>query len=208
MAQNVIVSIFEVESEAYQAITELKRDYGNEKSFLAEAILVKKENGALRVLDSFDTGANSSDDMLTGGLIGGLFGILGGPVGVLLGGAYGALLGATLDSIDILGDMSVIERIAEKTDEGDLAIIGLANEEDETILDEKLGKFKVIIARFDAAVVAAEVEEAQIMEAEMAREAREKLRGEKMAAYKEKVEEKRAKIAADFDSFKAKFRNG
>ena len=33
MAQNIVVSIFEVESEAYQALTQLKQAPGNDKSY-------------------------------------------------------------------------------------------------------------------------------------------------------------------------------
>ena len=207
MEQNVIVGLFEVESEAYQALTELKQNPGNEQSFVAQAVLVKKENGVLRTLDGFDTGANTMNDMAVGGMIGALFGILGGPIGVLLGGSYGALIGSAVDSGDALGDACMIEQIAGKMEDGEVAIIGLASEEDESILDNRLGgKFKTVIARFDAAVVAAEVEEAQRVEKEMARLARKEMRQEKKAANKEKIAEKREKLSADFTAFKAKFK--
>lgn len=206
MAQNIIVGIFSVESEAYQAMTELKQDPAGDRSLLVEAALVKKENGVLRVVDGFDTGANTSDDIAIGGLIGGLFGILGGPIGILLGGSFGALLGSALDTGDALDNASMIEQIADKMVEGEVAIIGLANEENEAVLDEKLGKYDTIIARFDAAVVAAEVEEAEEMADEMARQARKQLRDEKKAARKAKIAEKREKISADFDAAKAKLK--
>ncbi len=206
MEQNVVVSIFKVESEAYQALTQLKQYPGNDQSFVAQAVLVKKENGELHVLDGFDTGSNTMDDTAVGGMIGALFGILGGPIGVLLGGSYGALIGAALDSGDALDNACMLEQIAGKMENGEVAIIGLASEEDEAILDGKLGRFDTIIVRFDAAVVAAEVEEAQKMEEEMARLARKELRDEKKAARKEKVAEKRSKLSADFAAIKAKFK--
>ena len=77
--QNIVVGIFEVESEAYQALTQLKQYPGDEKSYVSTAALVKKENGTLRTLDGFDTGSNTADDMAIGGLVGALFGVLGGP---------------------------------------------------------------------------------------------------------------------------------
>ena len=206
MAQNVIVGIFEVESEAYQALTQLKQYPGDEQSFVTQAALVKKENGVLRFLDGFDTGASTMDDTAVGGMVGALFGILGGPIGVLLGGSYGALIGSAFDTSDAFGNACMIEQIAGKMVDGEVAIIGLANEENEEILDGKLGRFKTVIARFDAAVVAAEVEEAQKLEEEMARQARKELRDEKKAARKEKIAEKRDKLSADFAAFKAKFK--
>ena len=192
MAQNVLVCYFDVESEAYQAITELKSYENTEKSIIAEAALVRKENNTLKVLDGLDTGARTGNDAAVGGLVGAIFGILGGPIGILLGGSLGVLIGAAFDGSDASEDASILERIAQKMDDNDLAIIALTDEEDESILDEKLSKFQVIIARFDAAVVAAEVEKARIMEKELARQAREDLRNEKKAARKQKAEEKKA----------------
>ena len=206
MAQNVVVSIFEVESEAYQALSELKRYPGDEQSFVVQAVLVKKDNSLLRTLDGFDTGANTMDDTAVGGMIGALFGILGGPLGVLLGGSYGALMGSAFDTGDALDNACMIEQIAGKLTDGDVAIIALTSEESEALLDSKLSKFKTITARFDAAVVAAEVEEAQKLEKELARQARKELRDEKKAARKEKVALKREKLSADFAAFKAKFK--
>ncbi len=206
MTQNIVVALFEVESEAYQALTQLRNYPGDEKCYVSAAALVKKENGAMHVVDAFDTGANTSDDTAIGGLIGALFGVIGGPIGVLLGGSYGMLLGSVLDTDDALMNASMLERIAKKMDDGDVAVVGLAFEEDEAILDQKLAGFKVIIARFDAAVVAEEVEEAQRMEEEMARMARKELRDERKAERKDKIAEKKAKLSADWDGFKAKFK--
>ena len=206
MTQNILVGLFNVESEAFQALTELKKNPGNEKAYLAEAILVKKENGVLNKLDGFDTGANTMDDTAAGGLVGALIGVLGGPIGVLLGGGYGMLVGSMLDTDDALDDASKIERIEGKMQDGDVAIIGLAYEESEAVLDDRLKKYDVMIIRYDAAAVAAEVEEAEAMAKEMARQARKELRDEKKQARKEKREEKKAKLSAEWEGFKSKFK--
>lgn len=205
MASNVVVSLFEVESEAYQALTQLRQYPGDDRSYVPAAALVKKENGTLHTLDGFDTGANTADDTAIGGLVGALFGVLGGPVGVLLGGAYGALIGSVFDTDDALMNASMLEQIMKKMEDGEVAIIALAYEEDEAILDQKLAGFKTTIARFDAAAVAEEVEEAQKLEKEMARQARKELRDEKKESRKEKRAEKKAKLSADWEGFKAKF---
>ena len=206
MKANVVVSVFEVESEAFQGITELKQNPGNDTSYVTGAALIKKENGTLRTLDSFDTGTHTADDTLTGGLIGAFVGILGGPLGVLLGGSYGALIGAAVDADDTVQGISLIEQTAGKLDEGETAIIGLAFEEDEAILDQKLGRFKTTIYRYDADAVEAEVEEAQKLEKEMARQARQELRDDKKASRKEKRAEKKSKMSAEWASFKGKFK--
>ena len=201
--QNIVVGLFDVESEAFQAMTELRQDPGNEKSFLSSAALVKNENGKFRTLDAFDTGAQTTDDTEIGGLVGALFGVLGGPIGVLLCSSYGALLGSAFDAGDALMEVSMFEQIAKKSMDGDIAIIGLVYEEDETVLDEKLGKFKATIARFDAATVAAEVEEAEKMEEELARQARQQLRDAKKAEFREKIAAGKEKLAADWEALKA-----
>ena len=167
MAQNIVVSLFPVESEGYQALTELKQNPGGESSYVSAAALVKKENGTFRTLDGFDTGSQTMDDMAIGGLVGALFGILGGPIGILLGGSYGALIGSAFDTDDALMGASMLEQIADKMVDGEVAVVCLACEENEDVLDARLEKFKPTIARFDASAVAAEVEEAQMLEKEM-----------------------------------------
>ena len=116
------------------------------------------------------------------------------------------LVGSAMDAGDAVYGVSLLEQAASKMQDGDIAIIGLAFEENEEFLDQKPGKFKTTIARFDAATVAAEVEEAQKMAVEMARQARKELRDEKKAALKEKREEKKAKLSAEWEGFKAKFK--
>ena len=206
MAQNVVISIYEVESDAYHEFANLKLYPENEDSVLSQDALVTKENGSLRLVESFDHGMDTIDDTVIAGLVGALFGIIGGPLGVLLGGSYGALIGSTIDVGDALDDASMLEQIAKKMVEGETAIICLTDEEDESILDAELGQYKAIIARFDAAVVAEEIEEAQDLEHEMARLARKELKAEKKAERKQNIEEKRAKLNASFDAFKAKFK--
>lgn len=202
MAQNIVVGIFEVESEGFQALTELKQEPRVEKSLISQAALVKKEDGAVKVLDWFDTGADTLNDTAAGGLIGAALGVIGGPLGMLFFGSYGALVGSVLDTGDALDEASIIEQIAKKMFDDEVVLIALADEEDEAILDGKLSKFKTTIIRYDAAVVAEEVAEARLVEADLARQARAQLRREKTDDFKAKVEDARAKIREQFASLK------
>ena len=126
MAENIFVSVFDVESEGYQAFTELKQNPGDKTSYLSQIALTKKEDGAIKVLDSFDTGAATMNDTAIGGLVGACVGIIGGPIGVLLLGSYGALVGSVLDGADAVDQASMIEQIAGKMQDGDVVIVGLA----------------------------------------------------------------------------------
>ena len=168
--------------------------------------MLKKDAGQVKVLDSFDTGVTTSDDMALGGLMGMCVGILGGPIGMLLGGSLGSLTGMTVDAADAIDNASMIEQIAGKLEDGAVALIGLTDEEDENILDEKLSKYKTVIARFDAAVVAQEVDAAREMQAEMERQALEKLRKQKTDEFKSKVDAHRDKMKAHFEELKTKFK--
>ena len=203
MAQNIIVSIFEVESEAYQAMTILHQNAYSNDSFLTQAALVKKENGAIQELDYFDVGADTSGNTVIGGMMGAILGILGGPLGVLLGSSYGLLIGSSVDIMESLEGASQIEQIIGKLKDGDVAIIGLANEEDESVLDNKLGEFKTVTARFDAAVVAEEVAEAEQAAIELERQTREALRKVKTDEFKEKIEQRRLDLKARFKEVEA-----
>jgi len=190
MKENLILVNYKVESEAYQALSELKRDTSNANYILSQAAIVKKENGKLNIMDGFVNGGTIDDDTWKGSLIGSLVGILGGPLGVLLGGSMGMLIGGAVDANDMAENASLLEKAGDSILDGETAIILLAQEEYETALTAKLNNFEVTITRFDAAEVAAEVEHAREVEKQMAKEAREKLRAERSETFKETVAKK------------------
>ena len=190
MKENLILANYTVESEAYQALSQLKREPANANYTISQAVIVKKENGTLNIMDGFVNGAAAGDDTFTGGLVGSLIGILGGPLGILLGGSMGMLIGGAVDAGDMADHTSLLEKAGDSILDGETAIILLAQEEYETALTAKLNNFDVSITRFDAAEVAAEVEHAREVEKQMAREAREKMREERSEAFKETVAKK------------------
>ena len=98
-------------------------------------------------------------------------------VGNGMGGATGALVGKA-EALDTKDDSAaLIEQAAQKLEEGDIALICLVDETNEEVLDHALVKYNTVVVRYDAEVIAKELEEAEKMEAEMARQARETLRG-------------------------------
>lgn len=194
MQQSILVTVFNVESEGYKAITELKKAALNEKSMITEAALVKKTADSCEVLDMWDTGLHTSDDAARGGLIGACMGVIGGPVGVLLGAGYGALVGMSFDNIDAINGASMLEQIADKLDDGTVALVAMTYEEENEEIDAMLAGYDAVVARFDAAVVAEEVMRAREIEAEMARMARMELRKSKEEDFKAKVEARRAEL--------------
>ena len=203
---NIIAAIFDVESEGYQAMTQLSRTPIIEETSILQMVLVKRENGTLKVCDSYDSGTHTTDDTLLGGLLGGLVGVLGGPVDMLLMGSYGALVGSLVDTGDALDTQTLMERVADKLQDGDVALIMLAEEFNEEEVDNALKGFKVTIARFDAAAIANEVEMIEDSQKEKERLDRKELREAKKEERKDKLEAKKAEIGADFAAFKSRFK--
>ena len=204
MNESVITVNFDVESEAYQALSEIKRHPDGSGYFVSAASLIKKENGHIVLKDGFDTGIDTADDAAYGSLIGSLVGILGGPLGVLFGGSMGALVGSTVDADDAMQSASLIEQVCTDIRDGGTALIALVQEDDDMRFERAFDPFKVEIIRHDAAEVAEEVEKAQALERKMAREARAKLRAEKKAEWNAMVENKRQEIRQFFDRLRQK----
>ena len=198
MAENVVVALFNVESEGFQAATELRNSMAGNDYTISQLALVQKKDGKISPVDAFDSGVNTTDDTLYGMLIGGLIGILGGPLGMLLGMSYGGLIGATIDFGDAVDSSSLLEQVSGKLEDGETAIIAVVQEQDESILDNKLSKFDTVILRCDAAVVAQEVEEARFAEEELQKQAKAQMKAQKKADREQKIQEKRNKIKADF----------
>ena len=53
MKENLILANYKAESEAYQALSELKRETTNANYTSSQAVVVKKENGKLSMMDGF-----------------------------------------------------------------------------------------------------------------------------------------------------------
>ena len=90
--ENVVMITFDVEAQAYQAFSQLKNDSVNSAYTILQMAVIKNGDGKIVPVDGFDSGIDSTDDTWTGGLIGSVVGILGGPLGVLLGGDLTAAL--------------------------------------------------------------------------------------------------------------------
>lgn len=91
---------FCVESEGFQAFSELKARSVTNDYVVSQAIIAKNTEGSIKTLDGFDTGAQTSNDTAVGGLIGFLLSIAGGPLGMMIMGGYGALIGSAVDWSD------------------------------------------------------------------------------------------------------------
>ncbi|MBR3235901.1 MAG: DUF1269 domain-containing protein [Atopobiaceae bacterium] len=200
--ENVVTAIFKVESEAYQAFSEISKHPVGTGYTVAEAALLKRDRDAITVADAFDGAAVTSDDTAMGMLVGSLVGILGGPLGVLLGAGTGALVGGTFDTADAVDSVSLMEVTAAKLFDGDVAIVALVQEE-EPAFDAAFAKYDTTIIRHFAVDVMDEVDHAREAEAELAKQAKNQMRAERKAAKKEKREKRKAELKKQFEEREA-----
>ncbi len=204
MNENVVVAVFDVESEAFQAIYDFKRDFSNNDYVISHIALVKKTDNAIKAYDHFDSGVETADDSVKGGLIGSLVGILCGPIGVIMGGSIGLLVGNTLDAADAARNASLLEQVVGSIPNGQTALLILAQENGTDGINGKLAKYRVSIGRQDAAEIAAEVEKALALQRELEKETREKMRTEKKEEHKQAVLKKQEELKTKFETFKQK----
>ena len=201
--ENVVTVVFSVESEAYKAFTEIRNKPYGDKYIVAEAALLKYEGDGVNVVAALDSVGVTSDDTAAGVIVGSLVGILGGPLGVLLGAGAGALVGGSFDTADALTSTSMLEVMAAKLYEGDVAIIALVSEE-EPAFDAASEGYETTIIRHFAVDVMDEVELAYEAASDFERQLRQQLRAERKAERADKRAENKEKVKARFAELKAK----
>jgi uncharacterized membrane protein len=158
MKENVIIVNCNVPSEAYQILSVLRQDSGDEGFAISQAAVVKKDAGQLSLEDGFIDGDSVKGRGWTGTLIGSLVGVLAGPLGVLFGGTIGSLIGDSMDDRELDDKAALLEKASECLIDGETAVLLTVQEENETALAAKLKDFQISITRMDASEIAAEIE--------------------------------------------------
>jgi len=205
--ENVLTVVFNVESEGFQAFTEIEESLPKRLFFVPQMSLVKYQEGSLKTLDNYESPELEDGHTFSGGLLGSLIGIIGGPIGMLLCGTTGAAIGYLSGSAKSEALDSLLENVIQKLEDGSVAIVALVTEEDEEVLNNMMSKFSCQIIRRSAAFVAEEVAEVKRMEEEMRDQLHARLRAEKKEQIAASIQQKRDKIKADFEAFKAKFKD-
>ena len=200
MKNNVVVSIFEVESEAFQAFTELKSKYVGTGYTAAEAALIRNKEGRIDMIDGFTMGPVAGDDTAMGIMIGSLVGILGGPIGVILGAGIGGLAGSASDTDRAVDTVNAVAVVADKLFEGETAIVALVQEE-EPAFDVVFSGYKATIIRYDAADIAADVEELRKLEEQVSAEVADQMKADRKADRAERKAEHEEKLSNRIDGF-------
>ncbi len=199
--ESVVIIRFQQYSDAYQALSEL-RGLGETLTSLqvrSAALVERKPDGTLRVPEQSDEiiGIGTT----TGGLVGMVTGVLGGPLGVLLGFGTGALVGGMFDIERATGVDSALALLSAQIPPGSTALIVDVVESTAEPLDQLAARFHATIERQPAAQVAVEVEAAEAAAEAAQKEANRVLRERKRAEVKAKIDEK-------VDAVKEKLRHG
>ena len=114
---NVLVVTFgedpKQDENAYQALTDLKQLDSQDQIKITGAAVVTRD-GEGRVDVKSDVGEDPLVGTASGGVIGLLIGIIGGPLGMLIGGAYGMLVGSLFDIDEVDTTESVLGEISKQ----------------------------------------------------------------------------------------------
>ena len=194
--EDVIVVSFAEDGSAYEAFTNLKElDEQGQVSVESAAIVQREEDGRIVTKDSVDS--KQFAGTATGGLIGLLVGILGGPFGVLIGGATGLLIGSLYDVADVEETESGLAMISSAIRPGQTVVLAEVAEQSDEVVDHAM-------ARLDGTVLRRPVDE---VEAEIAA-AEQAARAAKREARKQLLETRRSKAKEEIrrivDSLKAR----
>jgi uncharacterized membrane protein len=200
-ANNVLVVTFgddpANDKNAYQALTDLKQlDSQGQTKIAGAAVVTRDVDGHLDVKS--ELGDNSYQGTATGGMIGLLVGIIGGPLGVLLGGSYGLLVGSLFDIDDVETTESDLADISKQVRPTRTALLAQVTEQSPEVIDTAMAKLGGEVMRRSVADVEEEVAAAQEAERKAKREARKELHKARAEKNKEnahaKVEELKSKL--------------
>jgi uncharacterized membrane protein len=194
--ENVLAIYFEGDSKAYEALTKLKElDQQGQLGLAAGAVVVRSEDGHLDTKD--EVGGMPLEGTATGGVLGLLIGILGGPLGVLIGGTYGVLVGSLFDLADSDETESALSDISRSVRPGNPALIAQATEQSPEVVDSAMSALGGTVLRRPVDEVMAEIAAAEDAQRAAEKEARTRLREQRQAQTK-------ADIQAKLDDLKAK----
>ena len=198
---NVLVVSFgedpENDTNAYQALTDLKQLDSQGQIKIAGAAVVTRDPD-----DRVEVKSEVADEpyvgTASGGIIGLLIGIIGGPLGVLLGGTYGMLVGSLFDIDDVETTESVLSEISNQVHATRTAVLAQVNEQSPEVIDTAMARLGGEVMRRPVFEVEQEIAAAQDAQRKAKREAREELRKARLEKSQDdahaKVEELKSKL--------------
>jgi uncharacterized membrane protein len=205
---NVIAVTFEDDSNAYEALTTLKElDSQRQIEIRGAAVVARDETG--NIVEKDDVGGERQlTGTATGGLVGLLIGILGGPFGILIGGATGLLIGSLFDDDDADETESVLAEISKSIRVEHNALLTEVSEQSTEVIDTAMARLGGTVVRRAASEVEAEIAAAEHAQREAKRKARKELLHARHEKHVERIREKLAELMAKLHRHKKAPANG
>jgi uncharacterized membrane protein len=192
---NVVVVTFEQDSEAYEALARLKElDSQGQVELRAAAAVIRDDDGKVIIKD--EVGESYGVATATGGLIGLLIGIIGGPLGVLIGGATGLMAGSLYDLDEEFDTRSALSQISHAVEVGHTALVAEVSEPSPEVLDSDMARLSGKVFRRPVHEVEAEIAAAQEAQQIVAKDARKRLHKERHEQHQKEIEAKIADLKA------------
>jgi uncharacterized membrane protein len=187
--QNVIAVTFADDSKAYDALTAIKElDSQGQIELVGGAVVARGEDGRVDAKDIVDEDGYTGT--ATGGVIGLLIGILGGPLGILIGGATGLLIGSLFDVEDDDDTRSVLTDISRTIQVGRDALLAEVIEQSVEVIDTAMSRLNGEVLRRSVADVEAEIAAAEDAQRAAKKAARQHLHQQRKEQLKERIHEK------------------
>jgi uncharacterized membrane protein len=195
--ENVLAVNFNDDTKAYAALTSLKQlDEQGQLKLDGAAVVLRNEDGQIETKE--EIGDSEFAGTATGGIVGLIVGVLGGPLGILIGGYTGLLVGSLFDMDETDHTESALSDIARSVRPGRPALIAAATEQSPEALDAAMKTLDGTVVRRNLDEVLAEIAAAEDAQRAAEREARKELHEKREAKAKEdvhaKIEELKAKV--------------
>ncbi len=143
--ENFVIITFQLQDEAIKASHNLQDLAVRGDIELKYSIMLRKnEEGKVEVLKKV---TKDGVESWTGMFIGMLVGLFFGPLGFLISTLAGTAIGAGLDSSYEKFNDNFVNRVKEKLDEGNIAIIANVNESSNVFINDSLKEFNCDIYR-------------------------------------------------------------
>jgi uncharacterized membrane protein len=174
-AYNVISVSFDPDSNAYAGMTALNELKSQTQLDLdVAAVVARADDGTIVVKDRVESPDFAG--AVSGGLLGLVIGILGGPLGVLIGGTYGLMVGSLVDLHELEETDSVLSQISASVRPGHTALLAQVTEQSPEVVDSAMARLGGTVLRRPVEDVEAEVAAAEEAQRHAKREAARELR--------------------------------
>jgi uncharacterized membrane protein len=198
---NVVVVTFGEDpandKNAYQALTDLKQlDSQGQITIASGAVVTRDVDGHVDVKS--EVGEDPYAGTATGGTVGLLLGIIGGPLGVLIGGGTGVMVGSLFDIDDVETTESVLGDISKQIQPTRTAALAQVTEQSPEVIDTAMARLGGEVMRRPVVDVEEEIAAAEEAQRKAKHEARKELHQARVQKHKEdahaKVEEMKSKL--------------